>query len=229
MAGWNPETGRPTAAKLAELGVGAVAIKGEARRGDPDMGTSKFDNVPQRRYQDAAGQVKTGDLLFCSGEYAFSKLIRHASQSKFSHVGFLFRWHDRVLLLESVEDDGVRAVELAHYLNNYENSGGKYHGAIYIGRCTRTPGDEATLNRLLGRAADLLNRNYDKEELAKIAWRIATKLGRHEDDKEYICSEFVDECFTHVGVRFPRDAGGYIFPEHIAADPTVIPQFEIVP
>ena len=28
MAGWNPETGRPTAAKLAELGIDAAAIRG---------------------------------------------------------------------------------------------------------------------------------------------------------------------------------------------------------
>src|SRR3989304_6073860 len=33
MAGWNPETGRPTSAKLAELGIDAAAIRGAGGRG----------------------------------------------------------------------------------------------------------------------------------------------------------------------------------------------------
>lgn len=82
---------------------------------------------------------------------------------------------------------------------------------------------------MCGNAIDLLNRNYDKDEIAKIVARITLGIGRHKDDYEYMCSEFVDECFKQMEIELSRDPMGFIFPEHIAADPNVIPLFEISP
>ena len=64
---------------------------------------------------------------------------------------------------------------------------------------------------MFGKAVDLLNRNYDKDEIAKIVARIGLGIGRHRNDKEYICSEFVDECFKELEIKLSRDRAGFIF------------------
>ena len=80
---------------------------------------------------------------------------------------------------------------------------------------------------MLGHAADRLNKQYDKDEIAKIIWRIVSGLGRHESDNEYICSEFVEACFNRIGITFEKDPEGYIYPNHIAQDPKVDGLFQI--
>jgi hypothetical protein len=190
------------------------------------MGTAKFEGLGLSRYEDIRGEIRTGDLLFCAGNYALSRIIEHFSDSMFSHVGLLYCWNDRVLVFESVEDDGVRLVPLSHYVRDYENSGAAYDGRLFVGRHD-DPLPPEHLLAMLGRAADELNRRYDKEEMIEILARITIGLGKHQDDDAYICSEFVDRCFKEIGIAFHRDAENYIFPEHIAADPDVQALWEI--
>jgi len=190
------------------------------------MGTAKFEGLGLSRYEDIRGEIRTGYLLFCAGNYALSRIIQHFSDSMFSHVGLLYCWNDRVLVFESVEDDGVRLVPLSHYVRDYENSGAAYDGRLFVGRHDGpVPHDQVLA--MLGRAADELNRRYDKEEMIEILARITIGLGKHQDDDAYICSEFVDRCFKEIGIAFDRDPEDYIFPEHIAADPDVQALWEI--
>lgn len=194
------------------------------------MGTSKFNGINKLSYEQARREIQQGDILFCSGRYLVSELIKNTSDSIFSHVGLLCYWNDRLVVLESVEDDGVRAVPLSHYLFNYENSKKKYNGELYIARhlSINDPDFEnKKMKKMLGKAVDLLNHNYDKDEIAKIFARISLGIGRHSDDQEYICSEFVEECFKQLEIELLHDSKGFIYPEHIAADPNVKPLFEI--
>jgi hypothetical protein len=190
------------------------------------MGTAKFEGLGLSRYEDIREEIRTGDLLLCAGNYPLSRIIEHFSDSMFSHVGLLYCWNGRVLVFESVEDDGVRLVPLSQYVRDYENSGAAYDGRLFVGRHDAAL-ESAQVDALLGRAADELNRRYDKDELLAILARITIGLGRHVDDDAYICSEYVDRCFREVGVSFHRDASDYIFPEHIAADPSVQALWEI--
>ena len=194
------------------------------------MGTDKFNGIDTISYTEARGQIMNADFLFCNGRYLVSELIKKASNSFFSHVALLLHWNDRVVVLESVEDDGVRVVPLSHYLYNYENSKKPYNGELYIARHEAIESlvyDNEKLKRMFGKAVDLLNRNYDKDEIAKIVARIGLGIGRHRNDKEYICSEFVDECFKELEIKLSRDRAGFIFPEHIAADSNIKPLFRI--
>lgn len=196
------------------------------------MGTNKFSGINQISYNQAISQINTGDILLCSGDYLVSELIKKVSDSLFSHVGLLFCWNEHVLVLESVEDDGVRLVPLSHYLKNYENSEEKYNGTLYIARHVELANHvvyKEKIKKMLEKAVNLLNRNYDKNEIAEIVSRIALGIGRHKDDDQYICSELVDECFKQVGIYFSRDPEGFIYPEHVAADSKVLPLFEIIP
>ncbi|OKL36839.1 YiiX/YebB-like N1pC/P60 family cysteine hydrolase [Domibacillus mangrovi] len=196
------------------------------------MGTRKFQGIYQLHYEEAMGKIQTGDLLFCSGSYLVSELIKKASNSFMSHVAFLFEWYDRVLVFESVESMGVRIVPLLHYMTNYKNTGKKYNGGLFIARHEKLIDsyfDQTLLKNMIRTGIDSLNRNYDQTEIIRILTRIKLGVGKHkEDNYEYICSEFVDYCFQQIGVRFPRTMEGFIYPEHIAADSNVYPMFEIV-
>lgn len=190
------------------------------------MATKKFEGITKQRYEAVRQDIRSGDLLLAAGNYPISRMIEHFSDSMFSHVGFLFTWNSRVLVLESVEDDGVRAVPLSQYVLDYEGSGAPYNGRLFLGRHNMAL-DVDKLNLMLGKAADTLNKKYDKEEIARILARVTIGLGRHSDNDAYICSEFVDVCFQAIGVSFPRNEKGFIFPEHIAADVNVMPLCEI--
>ncbi|WP_046174924.1 YiiX/YebB-like N1pC/P60 family cysteine hydrolase [Domibacillus indicus] len=194
------------------------------------MGTKKFQEINPVHYEQAVKSIQTGDLLLCSGTYLISEFIKKASNSFISHVAFLFKWHNRTLVFESVEGTGVRIIPLLQYVSNYENTGKKYKGSLYIARHEQlisSSFDRSLLKNMMGKAIDLLNQDYNQAELIKILTRIKLGIGRHEDNDQYICSEFVDQCFQQIGISFPRDEGGFIYPEHIAADSSVYPMFEL--
>ena len=192
------------------------------------MGTNKFNGIQKVSYQQAITEIKTGDILFCSGKYLVSELIKKISDSIFSHVALLIYWNDHILVLESVEDDGVRAIPLSHYLYNYENTENKYKGELYIARHELVDNlDKEKMKKMFNKAIDLLNHNYDKDEIAQIVARIGLGIGKHENDKDYICSEFVETCFKELEIELLYDDKGFIVPEHIAADSNVKPLFEI--
>lgn len=168
-------------------------------------------------YDDLRTQLRSGDLLFCSGDYMVSKMIQHFTDSPWSHVGIILRVDaiDRLLLLESVEDMGVRFAPLSKYLDNYENGKG-YKGQLAVARHAGVKKDH--IAELAGFGCDELTRPYDKDEIGKIAARISLGIGRREQDREYICSELVYECFSCAGIEIPYNEGGYISPQDVWAD-----------
>ncbi|MEM1504871.1 YiiX/YebB-like N1pC/P60 family cysteine hydrolase [Domibacillus sp. 8LH] len=196
------------------------------------MSSQKFNGIIQIPYSQAVSKIQTGDLLFCSGTSLISEFIKKASNSLMSHVAFLVRWHGRILVFESIESAGVRVIPLAQYVKGNRQTGEKYKGALYIARhktLIDSSFDRRKLHYMIGKALDLLHQNYDQAELVRILTRIKLGIGRHKENEEYICSEFVDLCFKQIGVEFPRTKEGFIYPEHIAADPNVYPMFQMVP
>ncbi|MCA1030908.1 hypothetical protein LCL95_07740 [Bacillus timonensis] len=195
------------------------------------MEIKKFKNIHKLQYAEARAHLQTGDLFLCSGNHIISDLIKKFSNSMFSHVGMILRWNDRILLFESVEDDGVRVIPLSQYVFNFENSEKPYSGRLFIGRHRALHSnnfDQNHLNEMFGKAADLLNKKYDKNEIAHIVSRIALGRAKHKDNEAYMCSEYVDVCFKHIGIHFNRESSGFIFPGHIAKDEQVDGLFEIV-
>lgn len=127
-------------------------------------------------YSELRPKLRTGDLLLCAGTGWFSKMIQASTQSVWSHVAVIVRLEsiDRVMLVESVEPIGVRAVPLFKYLHDYDGAGHPYPGTMRIARhqdfaSHATP---AGLARLGHYAIDQLGRPYDAYEIAKIAARI---------------------------------------------------------
>lgn len=170
--------------------------------------------LPVTPYQDLRTRLKSGDLLFTSGDYLVSKAIQKVSSSPWSHVGIVFKLDslDRLLLLESVEDMGVRFAPLSKYLLDYENNK-PYKGRAVLGRHKDINAEIVAEVAKFG--IDELTRPYDKDEIGKILARVILGMGKKERDKEYICSELVYECFSSAGVEFAYDKRGFISPENI--------------
>ncbi len=171
-------------------------------------------------YPTLRATLRSGDLLFASGDYLVSKAIQSVTDSPWSHVGVIVRLPDidRVLLLESVEDMGVRFAPLSKYTHDYDG-GAPYRGRLVAARVQDL--GVAQLGPLVGFGVDALTRPYDKDEVAKILARLTLGVGKKESDEEYICSELVHEAFKHAGRPFAYDPQGFISPENIWTDPQV--------
>lgn len=195
---------------------------------------SKLDGpVP---YADLRSELRTGDLLLCAGSGWFSKMIQAATSSRWSHVALIYRMEsiDRVMVLESLEPVGVRTVPLSKYLNDYDSQGNRYPGQMCLARhvdfaAHASPEQLAKLGHF---AVNQFGYPYDNQMIAKIAARITlthwldptardtaladwSELGL-ERDREYICSEYVWECYQTLGLNIPYDPRGFVTPRDFA-------------
>jgi hypothetical protein len=170
--------------------------------------------LPVTPYEDVRDALVSGDLLFASGDYLVSKAIQKFTGSPWSHVGIIFRLDsiDRIMLLESVEDIGVRFISLSKYLTDYGHEK-PYRGRVVLARCEGV--DAEIISGLAGFGIDESARTYRNDEVAEIVARITLGIGKKERDTQYVSSEFVDECFSHAGKEFEYDVVGFISPEHI--------------
>ncbi len=173
--------------------------------------------LPVMSYDQLRSTLKSGDLMFTSGEHIISKAIQKVTNSPWSHVGIVFKIEsiDRLLLLESVEDMGVRFAPLSKYLNDYDK-GKPYKGLIVLARCRDMSDD--IVKGLSKFGISELTQPYDKDEIAKILARVTLGIGKKEKDREYICSELVHECFASAGRPFTYNPRGFISPQDIWAD-----------
>lgn len=179
-------------------------------------------SLPKLDYNQIRPQLLSGDLFFASGDYLFSKVTQKVTHSPWSHVGIIFRFNsiDRVLLLESVENVGVRFAPLSKYLGNYENNQ-PYRGRAVVARSDYVTPEIA--KQLAEFGMDLLTRPYDLLEMAKILARVYLRMGKKQRNHDYICSELVYECFLHANKAFNFNHAGFISPEDIWIDASITP------
>src|SRR3990167_5984783 len=140
-----------------------------------------FPPLLSKHYREIHSQIRAGDILLCSGNSAFSSLIKKATQSVWSHVAFILRIEaiDRLMVLESVESIGVRTVPLSHYICNYNATGKGYPGKLMLARHQGVA--HSNINVLSTLAVDYLGYPYNKEEIIHIAARIGLhNLGVHD-------------------------------------------------
>ena len=184
-------------------------------------------------YNDFRSEIRSGDLLLCSGSGVFSRMIQIGTKSIWSHVAFVMRldWLDRVMVLESLEPVGVRTVPLSKYLNDYNSKGDPYPGGLIIARHTAFQGseNEEELRKLGQFSVRLFGYPYDKDEIARIAARIATSYLPFtkrdpqflERDREFICSEYVWECYNALNISIDYDKRGFVAPADFARQPEI--------
>ena len=185
----------------------------------------KFPSVPTLKYSDARSQIRSGDILMCAGKSMYSRLIKFATGSIWTHVAFILRLDaiDRIFVFESVETIGVRCVPLSFYVKNYDGKNHRYNGGMIIGRHTDL--NESHIKNFSTVAVDFLGYRYGTLDIAKITARILRNkfISRKEcraptrvRKNEYICSEYAYECFKSVDVGISHDCLGFVTPADFA-------------
>lgn len=172
-------------------------------------------------YDSVRPLIKSGDLLLCQGSSIFARMIQHATNSPWSHVGCLMRVDalERILVLESVESIGCRAIPVSRYISNYAGEGCGYPGRIFIARHRLFQAEiSPAFQAFSQRAIDLLGYPYDTQSILRIAARVlAVEVGFRTNpitqNTAYICSEFAWEVYKAFGITLPYSTGGYIAPK----------------
>jgi uncharacterized protein YycO len=194
---------------------------------DP-LGVKAVAALPVLAYDQVRDQLQTGDIVFCSGTYFFSKSIQWFTKSVWSHVGIIYRDDNllRIFVLESETAIGVRLVPLSKYLRDYHGRNKPYKGRIVIGRIAPAA-DGEKVKKVISFGMDELTRPYDNWEIMRIAMRILFRRGRKDRDRKYICSELVYEAFrkADIAFRFNRNS---ISPDDIWKDARVEMKFRIM-
>lgn len=167
-----------------------------------------------QNYNKIRAELKSGDLLFFSGDHWLSSLIRGRSRSAWSHMGIVVRLEEmnRVFLVESVLGNGVRMVPMSNVFNDYEGNQKPYVGRVAWARHQSLSTDTIKTRIIKEFCLDNLTKQYDNWEYFRIAWR--TLLGSKElfHDDKFTCSEFVYEAFKFAGITLPKERGYFISP-----------------
>ena len=201
--------------------------------------TEQFEAMPAIPYSQARNLLRTGDILLFHAKNFPDDAIELATHSLWCHAGFIWRLPDvdRLLLLESVDKYGVRAMPLSTRINGDAAHPKPYPGQFLVLRHADLPAeqDNEKIKAMTGFALDRLGYPYSPAELAAIAARIVagvaglTLPGRLDPKNGYICSEYVAKCYEALGIALAPDREGFIAPADIANDPGLTPVYSIVP
>jgi hypothetical protein len=191
-------------------------------------------DMPAEPLAEVTRRVRSGDLLLCSAVDPFSRLISWATKSPWTHVAVAWRWPSlgEIMVFESVQKLGVRAVPLSKFVRQSSTGERPYPGKILLARHIGFHGAVGTdEGRAKARFADFaverLGDPFSPAEIAKIATRIAfARTGRKAPKSlgpkdEFICSEYVAKCFHKIGLEIPWDGRGFIAPADFALAPDV--------
>lgn len=191
-----------------------------------------LSRLPPLDYDVVRPTVRTGDLFLCSGKDSFSRAIRAATRSPWSHIAVGLRLDDidRVMVLESVAKLGVRSVPLSSFISEASNGRRPYPGKILHARHTafETRVDREGVVRMADFAVDRFGAPFAAQEIVKIAARVAMGFFKRRmppmlvPQDEFICSEYAARCYEEAGVTIPWDGLGFIAPSDFAAAPEVV-------
>ena len=197
---------------------------------------NSFPNVPTISLDEACKCVQSCDILMISGSSLLDELIKKGTSSVWSHIGILFKLNDgtisRIMMMESTEPGGIRAVPLSNYLSNFNGTGKGFAGKMLIARYTNFP--IQGISSAATQAIDLLGYPYSIDDIMSIAARIVLKdvvnsvLSSDVSSKTaYICSEYVEACYKAAGVNIPYNTAGYIAPSDFMACDQVVPLYYV--
>lgn len=196
-----------------------------------------FPNITKQHYESVRSEIQTGDILLASGDYLFSRMIQFTTSSCWSHVAFILRLEqiDRVMVLESVENKGVRTIPLSEYVKNFEGKKHGYNGRLAIARYDDFSKNvsEQQLQALAKFAIERFSYPYDYREMIRIIYRIFQAklhlpIWHMVHDNSYICSEYVYECYRKIPITIKRQNPGFVSPNDFAEDKNIKLLFELI-
>lgn len=190
--------------------------------------------MPVMSRDELCATARDGDLVFGSARYFASWAIRIGTCSPLSHVAIVVMPDDGSppMLLEAVEDYGVRLVLVDDYFHDYEH-GEPYRGTLVLARRTDVSPETAIVAIAAG--GHLVGRDYDQQEIRRIILRLLRYVFQQvarfltaglvrfkrrppHQDGLYICSELVAHCYKRAGVRMRSDWRGFYSPASLWRD-----------
>jgi hypothetical protein len=188
----------------------------------------QLKKTPVIPYEKIRDFVKTGDIFFSSGSYAFSGVIQRLTKSTWSHVAIVYKDEElgRVLVLEAEPYVGIRLIPLSKYLHDYKGKKRPYKGQVVIAKLNIDVPKE-NLNRGISFGLDELTRPYDNYEIVRIMMRILLHISRRERNRNYICSELVRDILAKAGVVMHYN-DTYISPDNVWSDNRVEMKYRIL-
>jgi hypothetical protein len=188
----------------------------------------QLQDIPRRDYKDIRNELKTGDLVFCSGNYLFSKIIQKFTKSVWSHCGIVYKDEtlNRVFILESETGIGVRLAPMSKYLEDYHGRRKHYKGNLFVAYLHPSPNIE-DIKLGVSYGLDELTKPYDNWEIMRIAIRIIFGVTKRNRDRKYICSELVQEVYSCANIDFPIK-NSIISPVDIWCDERVVLKYRLL-
>lgn len=160
----------------------------------------------------------TGDILCFRGRGLISWLIRQLTRSRYSHVGLVYRFKQRVFCLEAT-GIGVHLILMSELVK-------RYHGGIDYYAVHEAP--EIARDAAIDFGFGQLGKLYDHWGLVRFFWFLIGGARRRSRERSFwYCSEIVAECYRAAGVTLVPGRTGYISPADIAASPRVRFAFRI--
>jgi hypothetical protein len=175
-----------------------------------------------RNYEANRDNFQTGDLIFFSGNHWLSNLIRLRSKGAWSHVGVVVKIEEinRLFLVESILEVGVRMIPLSFLAKNYDGHYHHYNGRVAWARYENLTPDKALIIKEF--ALDNLSKQYDKKEYYRILWRTIVGKEKVFHDDKYTCSEYVREAFRQAGIYLKYERGDFISPAAIWSNKEIV-------
>lgn len=163
-------------------------------------------------YAQVRQTMQDGDILLFGGTNAFSRLIRWACKSDYSHAGIVAWWGERLMVLEA-KGPGVVASpisdNLCHYAGNIDYFRLRPEQAL----------DPAARKKMLDFALLQLGKKYNFWQLVPFFFRLVlNKLHKyrgwqdHDIASAYFCSEYVSAIYSRAG----RDLD-ILYPNHFTS------------
>ncbi len=167
-----------------------------------------------QNYEHLRSDLQTGDLLFFSGDHWISSLIRVRSRSAWSHLGFVIKIEemDRVFLVESVLETGVRMIPMSNVFKDYDGQNEPYGGRIAWARYRSIADSEEKKQKIKEFCLDNLSKQYDHSEYYRMLWRTFIGLREIFEDNKYTCAELVRSAFLYADLLPPKERSYFISP-----------------
>jgi len=159
-------------------------------------------------YSDIRNDLKTGDLVLFSGRAKFSKLIRFATCSRWSHCGLIVKLpeYDFVTVWESttlsnIEDLATNELTKGVQLVALSDRVAKYNGEIAIRKLEGDTLTSTALMKLMNLRAQLKGKKYERSKMELFKAAYDGPLGHNSEDLSSVfCSELVAEAYQALGL-----------------------------
>lgn len=147
-------------------------------------------------YAQTRDAIEDGDVLLFQGAGIFSRLIRWATRSAYSHSGMAIWWNDRLMVLESTSPE-VRVMPLSILIGHYPRVD------LY------KPVEDFSRVQLFEAATEALGKRYAVWTIVRYVRRILFRIRGGGDPRKppdkFVCSQLVSYAYREAGVDLDKD------------------------